>query len=124
MEGDGCEDWRSLDYFRIVSNAWLSSPAHTLGSCVRIPLEAWMSMCVCSVFVPSCVQVAALRRADPPSKESYRLCKRLRNWKSVQGPTKGCRAIDEWMNPMPGFGFSRVENSSSATRVSAGYLMP
>jgi hypothetical protein len=21
MEGDGCEDWRSLDYFRIVSNA-------------------------------------------------------------------------------------------------------
>ena len=27
-----------------------------------------------SVFVLSCVQVAALRRADPSSKESYRLC--------------------------------------------------
>jgi hypothetical protein len=34
-----------------------------------------MSVCVYSVFVLSCVQVAALGRADPPSKESYRLCK-------------------------------------------------
>jgi hypothetical protein len=34
-----------------------------------------MSMCVYFVFVLSCVQVAALQRADPPSKESYRLCK-------------------------------------------------
>jgi hypothetical protein len=45
-----------------------SSHAGTLGSWVRIPLEAWMSVCVYSVFV------AALRRADPPSKKSYRLC--------------------------------------------------
>jgi hypothetical protein len=28
------------------------------------------------LFVLSCVQVAALRRADPPSKESYRLCQK------------------------------------------------
>jgi hypothetical protein len=35
-----------------------------------------MSVCVYSVFVLSCVQVAALLRADPPSKETYRLCKR------------------------------------------------
>jgi hypothetical protein len=47
-----------------------------------------------------CVQVAALRWADPPSKESYRLCIGLRNCKSGQGPTKGCRAIDEWMNEL------------------------
>jgi hypothetical protein len=33
-------------------------------------------VCVYSVFVLSCVYVAALRRADPPSKESYRLCKK------------------------------------------------
>jgi hypothetical protein len=72
----------------------LSSPARTLGSWVRIPLEAWMSVCVYSVFVLSFVQVAALRRADPPSKKSYRLCKRSWNWKSGQGPTKGCRATD------------------------------
>jgi hypothetical protein len=35
-----------------------------------------MSVCLYSVFVLSCVQVEALRRADPPSKESYRLCKK------------------------------------------------
>jgi hypothetical protein len=51
----------------------LSSPSPTLRSCVRIPLEAWMSVCVYSMFVLSCVQLAAFRRADPPSKESYLL---------------------------------------------------
>jgi hypothetical protein len=35
----------------------------------------------------------ALQQADPPSKESYRLCIDSRNWKSGQGPTKDCRAI-------------------------------
>jgi hypothetical protein len=47
--------------------------------------------CVCAVL---CVQVTSLRRADPPPKGSYRMCIRLRNWKSAQDPTKGCRAID------------------------------
>jgi hypothetical protein len=45
-------------------------------------------------FVLSCVQVAALQRADPPSNESYRLCKRSRKWKNCRGLTKGCRAIN------------------------------
>jgi hypothetical protein len=53
-----------------------------------------MYVCVYSAFVLSCVKVAALRRADPPSSESYRLCKRSKIWKSGQGPTNGCRAID------------------------------
>jgi hypothetical protein len=35
-----------------------------------------MSLCVYSVFVLSCV-----RRADLPSKESYRLCKKIENLK-------------------------------------------
>jgi hypothetical protein len=77
-----------------------SSPARTLRSLVRIPLLAWMSVCVYSVFVPSCVQVAALLRADPPSKESYRLSKWSRNCKDVQGSTKGCRDIDRWIDGM------------------------
>jgi hypothetical protein len=34
------------------------------------------SVCVYSVFVLSCVKVAALRRADPPSKKPYRQCKK------------------------------------------------
>jgi hypothetical protein len=38
-----------------------------------------MSVCVYSVFVMSFVQVAALRRADPPSEGSYLLCKRSSN---------------------------------------------
>jgi hypothetical protein len=33
----------------------LSSLARRLGSCVRIPLKAWMSVCVYSVFLLSCV---------------------------------------------------------------------
>jgi hypothetical protein len=33
-----------------------------------------MSVCIYSVFVLFCVQIVALRRADPPFKESYRLC--------------------------------------------------
>jgi hypothetical protein len=36
----------------------LPSTAQTLGSWVRIPLEAWMSVCVYSVFVLSSAQVA------------------------------------------------------------------
>jgi hypothetical protein len=41
----------------------------------RIPLRAWMfsvCVCVCAIFCV-CVQVEALRRADHPPKESYRL---------------------------------------------------
>jgi hypothetical protein len=34
-----------------------------------------MSVCIYYMFVLSCVQVAALRLADPPSKKSYRLYK-------------------------------------------------
>jgi hypothetical protein len=32
-----------------------SLPARTLGSWVQIPLEAWLSVCVDSVFVLFCV---------------------------------------------------------------------
>jgi hypothetical protein len=44
--------------------------------------------------VLSCVYVAALRWADPSSKEFYRLCIGLQS----QSQTKDCKAIDEWMN--------------------------
>jgi hypothetical protein len=60
-----------------------SNPTLGMDVCVRL-------FCVCAV----CAQVAALRRVHPPSKESYRLYIGSRNWKSGQGPTKGCRAID------------------------------
>jgi hypothetical protein len=38
-----------------------------------------MSVCIYSVFMLSRVQVAALRRVDPPFKESYRLCKKKKD---------------------------------------------
>jgi hypothetical protein len=59
----------------------LSSPVRSLESWVRAPLEAWMSVCVYSVSVLFWLKVAALRQADPPYKESYRLCIGLRKWK-------------------------------------------
>jgi hypothetical protein len=71
------------------SKAWTvfaRSNAEILGS---NPTQG-MDICV-RLF---CVKEAALRRADPPSKESYRPCIRLRNWKSGQGITTDCRAID------------------------------
>jgi hypothetical protein len=59
-----------------------------------------MSVCVYSVFVLFYMMVAALQRADPPSKESYRLSIGLRDSKSGQGPTEGCRAIDRFISHM------------------------
>jgi hypothetical protein len=50
-----------------------SNPTYGMHVCVRL-------FCVCA----SCVQVAALLWADPPSKEAYPLCKRPRNWKAAK----------------------------------------
>jgi hypothetical protein len=48
-----------------------------------------MSVCVYSVFVLSSMQVAALWWVDPPSKESYRLCKKLKKLKKLPRSNKG-----------------------------------
>jgi hypothetical protein len=48
--------------------------------------------CVCAALG---VQAAALRRPDPPSKESYRLYKRSRNWKAARVQQ---RAVEPWMD--------------------------
>jgi hypothetical protein len=50
-------------------------------------LDVWVR--VYSVFVLSCMQVAALRRADHSSKESYRLYKIITELKKSPGPNKG-----------------------------------
>jgi hypothetical protein len=67
------------------------------------PTPAWMSVYVYSVFVLSCVWVAVLRRADPPSKESYRLCTKLciglQNWKKETAKAQQ-RAVEPLMNEL------------------------
>jgi hypothetical protein len=73
------------NYMYIMSHSRSLWPAQTLGLWARIPLQAWMSVCVYSVFVLI------------PRPRSRTVYKRLRNWKSEQGPTKGCRATDEWI---------------------------
>jgi hypothetical protein len=60
-----------------------SSPVQGIDVCVRL-------FCICVVL---CVG-SGLRQADHSFKES----KRLQNWRRGQGPTEGCRAVDEWVN--------------------------
>jgi hypothetical protein len=70
------------------SNFWIvdSNPTRGMDICVRL-------FCVCVVL---CIGTS-LATGWSMSKESYRLCIGLRNWKSGWDPTKSCRAIDEWM---------------------------
>jgi hypothetical protein len=58
-----------------------------------------MSVCVYSVYPVLCVGSAS-RRADTPSNESYRLCKRRS--RSGQGLTKGCTATDREIDRQTG----------------------
>jgi hypothetical protein len=51
-----------------------SNPTWGMDVCARL-------FCICPVL---CVQVDVSGRADPLSTESYRLCKRPRNWKAVK----------------------------------------
>jgi hypothetical protein len=53
-----------------------------------------MSVCAYLVFVLPCVQAAAKRRADPPSKEFYRLCTGQKTGKVAKAQQ---RAVDGWM---------------------------
>jgi hypothetical protein len=70
------------------SNAWTAFARSNTGIVGSYPPRD-MDVCV-HLF---CVQVAALRRADPPSKESYRLCIDYETEKAAKAH-KGCRATD------------------------------
>jgi hypothetical protein len=70
-----------------------------------------MSVGLYSVFM----HVATLRRADPPSKETYRLCERSRNRKSDHGPTEGCRATDRWTDTYGYKWISRILGSHAGS---------
>jgi hypothetical protein len=60
-----------------------SDPTWDIDVCVRL-------FCVYDLCADS-----GLLTGWSPSKESHRLCKRLRTWKSGQAPRKGCRATEK-----------------------------
>jgi hypothetical protein len=70
-----------------------------VGSNLTQSMDVCVCVCVCfySVFVLSCVLVAALRQAGHSSKESYRLCEKkyYATEEERPHPTNGCRLIDE-----------------------------
>jgi hypothetical protein len=68
-----------------------SSPAPTLESWVLIPLEAWMSVCVYSVYIVLCVG-SGLATGWSTVQGVLPTPYRLINWKSSQGPTKGLQS--------------------------------
>jgi hypothetical protein len=71
----------------------LFSTAQIQRSRVWIPIEAWMSVCVYSVFVFSCIQIETLRWADPLIQEVLPTAYRIERLKSGQDLAIGCRAI-------------------------------
>jgi hypothetical protein len=58
-----------------------------------------MSVCVYSVFVLLCVQVAVMGRANSPSKGPYRMCINLETEKLVN-VHKGFGTIDMQIDPV------------------------
>jgi hypothetical protein len=75
---------------------------HELSSLERwdrgFEFHSIMDICVCvySVFVLSCVQVAALKRADHSPKESYRLCKN--DYETEEEAKTQQRTVESLMN--------------------------
>jgi hypothetical protein len=81
------------------SKAWTVFARSKAGIVGSNPTQR-MDVCVCvfSVFALSCVQVVALRRADPSSKEPYRLCKK--DCETEEETRAQQRAVDPLMNEM------------------------
>jgi hypothetical protein len=87
----GMNDQLAFDFMKMVyeiilaawSKSWTVFSRSNAGIVDSNPTQGMNIgiVCVYSVFMLSSVLVAALRRADPPSKESYQLCIGSRNWK-------------------------------------------
>jgi hypothetical protein len=75
----------------------MSSPAWTLGSWVRIPLESWMFVCVCFVFVLSCVGSGLATGWSPVQGilPIVHKCKIKNPHKRRPRPDMGCSAEEE-----------------------------
>jgi hypothetical protein len=90
----------------------LSSSARTLWSWVRIPLKAWISVCVYSVFVLPCATDWS------PVQESYSLCKK--DYETEEEARAKQKAVEplmnEWMNEIEGMWRLESRNSLDPKR--------
>jgi hypothetical protein len=79
------------------SQAWTVFSRSNTGDVNSNPTRG-MNVCICvySEFMLPSVQVAAFRQADPPSKELYRLCKKVKKLKKRPGSNKGLQSHREW----------------------------
>jgi hypothetical protein len=101
------------DHSHARSKAWTVFPRSNTGVVGSNPIQGMdVFVGLFCVYVVLCVG-SGLMKGSSPSKESYRLCIGLRNWKSDQDPIKGCRAIGEWwmMKNWKGFGRKRPLSS-------------
>jgi hypothetical protein len=98
--------WNYLKYIKLSRSQWLRHWLHPLEHWDRrfeSHSRHWYS-CTFILCLYCPMYVAALRRADHSSKESYRLSIRLRNWSETKPFTdalcaKGSnRNMNEWMN--------------------------
>jgi hypothetical protein len=77
------------------SKAWTVFSRSNTGIVGSNPIQCTdVCVCVYSVFVLSCVYVAALWRADHSSKESYRLCKE--DYETEEEARAQQRAVSHW----------------------------
>jgi hypothetical protein len=92
------------------SKAWTVFARSTSGVVGSNPTRG-LDVCLRLLCVLSCVQVAALRRADPPSKDSYRLSTRLRNWSETKRFTDAlCSKQEEYVYKGQNHGFRIYDN--------------
>jgi hypothetical protein len=99
-----------ITQYLISQSQWheMSLPTWTLGSCVRILLEAWMFVCVYSVFVLSCVSSGlatgwSLVQGVLPIVYN---CKIMEPRKRRPRPDMGCKRL--WMDGISYFWLNSI----------------